>query len=128
MKKLAFLVIVALVCIMVQGCENDEKIYVAKVYGTVFDKVTGQPLPNIMVKLVKGYSEYGDVCSSSVTGDDGTYEITVKKVAAYNYVEKTVIDNAWLVVEKDRYSKYVESLRDIYDGDEIKVDILLEPW
>ena len=78
-----------LVCCAMLGCEKQnvepEPEIVTKIYGTVFDEQTGEPVQGACVQFLIDNSYYGtgsdaQIISSSVSGTDGQYEISFGKL------------------------------------------------
>ena len=92
MKKLSYLLLLLLLCmLLVQSCQP-EVVLPGGIYGTALDKITGEPIRNAEVRLSPG-------SKTTIVGSNGTFEFinldagqyTVGiEAAGYEYNSKTV--------------------------------------
>ena len=127
MRKLQLLEFAALllVCCAMLGCEKQnvepEPEIVTKIYGTVFDYETGNPLQGAQIQFGRYHeSYYGHEfyrISSSVSGSDGFYELIFGELpqsSSYDIYQIRVDYSDW-------YTKIVSL--DVVEGNSYRIDI-----
>lgn len=94
MEKSHFIKFAALllVCCAMMGCgkDNVQPIPVStRVYGTVFDLNTGDPLPRVYVGLAKYVEDLDDyiIVSTTFSGSDGQYEFVLDDVSGHEWYD-----------------------------------------
>lgn len=94
MKKHNLIVFLTLlfVCCSMSSCVPEKEPEVidttTRVYGTIFDYSTGEPLPRAQVVLERWWhgEGYGQVVASTYSGSDGQYEFVINEVSdEYEY-------------------------------------------
>lgn len=125
MKKKSFIKFVALllVCCAMLGCgkENVHPTPMStRVYGTVFDLNTGEPLPRVYVGLAKYIEDFDDytVVSTTYSGSDGQYEFVLDDVSGQELYDIGAGCDGYNIFE-------MEFL--LNEGSSKKIEILLKP-
>ena len=112
------------ICLGLASCKPAEPITVdstVKIYGTVFDFASGEPLPRVQVELWR-YAEHDDqedqIVASTYSGSDGQYEFILDKVS-----------NQYYGIEAYRAGYYGNDEYDLMlsPGNTYNVDIVLIP-
>lgn len=112
-----------LVCCTMLGCGKDNvqpTPMTTRVYGTVFDLNTGEPLPRVYVGLAKYVEEIDDydLVSTTYSGTDGQYEFVLDDVSGQEWYDLGAGCDGYNIFE-------VEFL--LNEGASKKIEILLKP-
>lgn len=97
-------------CFICFGCSKDKESDTCTIYGTVFER-NGDPVRAAEVEV----SQYGNVIATTVTGNDGTYELSLTPNFQYNIA---------LRVSAKGYSSVTKEVK-VYSGQKTPIDIVL---
>ena len=134
MKKNQILKVAALLvlCCTMHGCNksNEEPVVETRVYGTVFDKLTGEPIRGVEVdfciaELSLLYS--GTVfhtSTSSISGNDGQYDFTFD--ALPQLPDDLYTQGYAIRAYCDGYETYTKAIT-IVEGHSYRIDVNLIP-
>ena len=110
------------VCCAMLGCgkQNEPEATTTRVYGTVFDLHTGEPLQRVYVGLAKYVEEIDDydLVSTTYSGSDGQYEFVLDDVSGQEWYDIGAGCDGYNIFE-------MEFL--LNEGATKKIEILLKP-